>query len=100
MVLRPLAPLSRTFHKEWAERDLNPHALRHTALNRTRPVQVVGAEGVEPSRTCVHTLLKRTRMPVPPRAHQLYGVNLPIPPPQQILFRFSNFVAKVQNLGS
>ena len=44
------------------------------------PVQVVGMEGVEPSRDCSHTLLKRTRMPVPPHAHQLYRVNLPACP--------------------
>lgn len=32
---------------------------------------MVGVEGLEPSRTCAHTLLKRARIPIPPHAHHL-----------------------------
>ena len=32
---------------------------------------LVGEEGLEPSRPCDHTLLKRARIPVPPFAHQM-----------------------------
>ena len=41
---------------------------------------MVGTEGLEPSRDYSHTLLKRTRMPIPPRALFLnpFGINIPL----------------------
>ena len=40
-------------------------------LRRAKPVQTltVGMEGFEPSQDCSYTLLKRTRIPIPPHAH-------------------------------
>jgi hypothetical protein len=61
-------------------RDSNPHGFLRTILSRVRPVQVVGGEGLEPSRTCAHRFLRPARIPVPPSAPHLYGVNIPTCP--------------------
>ena len=35
---------------------------------RKKPIKTVGMEGFEPSQDCSYTLLKRTRIPIPPHA--------------------------------
>ncbi len=45
--------------------------LRPSRCSGTHLWQLVGKEGLEPSRDYSHTLLKRTRIPVPPLAQQL-----------------------------
>ncbi len=43
-------------------------AARDLALKKPKSFVLVGMVGVEPTRDCSHTILSRTRMPVPPHA--------------------------------
>lgn len=52
-----------------------PQPCGHPDFNRDAcPVQVVGEEGLEPSQPCGQQILSLSRIPVPPLAHHLYGV--------------------------
>lgn len=46
------------------------------SLTKSNKLLLVGAEGLEPSRDCSRTHLKRMRLPIPPRAHVYYLVLL------------------------
>ncbi len=67
----------RLFDVWYRERDSNPHARRHTILNRARlPVPpprhvslTVPKRGLEPPRPFGHYHLKVARLPVPPPGH-------------------------------